>query len=63
MHVGYCFWFRLSLDLGLQFVCFHHFVPVLFASVVLGLAFFQYYATGLARKNVSKMTRFLSSGT
>ena len=30
-------WFRLSLNLGLRFVYFCHFVPVLFAFVVLDL--------------------------
>ena len=29
--------FRFSFDLGLLFACFFHFVPVLFAFVVLGL--------------------------
>ena len=32
----YC-WFRFSLELGLLFMCFCLFVPVLFAFVVLGL--------------------------
>ena len=33
------------------------------SSVMLGLVFFQYYAMRLAGKNVSEMTRFLSSET
>jgi len=32
------------------------------ASVVLDLVFFQYYAKRLAKKNVSEMTCFVSSG-
>jgi len=36
---------------------------VLFPFVVLGLVFFQYCAKRLARKNVSEVTYFVSSGT
>jgi len=35
------FMFRFSLDLDSLFVCFCHFVPVLFAFVLLGLVFFS----------------------
>ena len=49
----FCVFFHVSLG---------HFVFVLLAFVVLGL-FFQYFATRLAGKNVSKMTYFVSSGT
>jgi len=52
-----------SLHFGLFFVCFCHFVPVLFAFVVLDSVSSVLSQEILARKNVSEITRFVSSGT
>ena len=51
--IAFCVFFWFSLN---------YFVLALFAFVVLG-SFFQHCAKRLVRKNVPKMTYFLSSGT
>jgi len=54
-------WFRFSLDLSLFCMPFLLFFSALFAVVVLSLV--SSVAETLARKNVSEMTCFVSSGS